>query len=92
MKPSWPGDASEDEVRLMLARLDSDVRDRAPLSAAEAAIIILDGVRAGAWRILVGENAKMIDAAVRAKPEAADDYADLFSAAAEQSTTQTRER
>jgi hypothetical protein len=36
-------------------------------------------VRSGAWRILIGEDAKMIDAAVRAKPEAAYDYAELFS-------------
>jgi hypothetical protein len=61
MKRSWPGDAPDDDVRLMLAQLDNDFRDKAPLSAGEAAIIILDGVRARAWRILVGENAKMID-------------------------------
>ncbi|HEV8275157.1 MAG TPA: hypothetical protein VGQ26_05615 [Streptosporangiaceae bacterium] len=61
MKLSWPGDAPDDDVRLMLAQLDSDFRDKAALSAGEAAIIILEGVRAGAWRILVGENAKMID-------------------------------
>jgi len=36
-------------------------------------------VRAGAWRILVGEDAKLIDAAVRANPEAAYEYAELFS-------------
>jgi hypothetical protein len=35
-------------------------------------------VRSGAWRILIGEDAKMIDAAVRAKPEATYDYAELF--------------
>ena len=48
------------------------------------ATIILDGVRSGTWRILVGEDAKKIDVAVRAKPEAAYDYADLFSALARQ--------
>ena len=32
-----------------------------------------------AWRILLGEDAKTIDAAVRAKPGAAYDYAELFS-------------
>lgn len=37
-------------------------------------------MRDGAWRILIGEDTKMIDAAVRAKPEAAYDYAELFSA------------
>jgi hypothetical protein len=64
----------------VLARLDADFRDKAPLSAAEAAAVILNGVRDGDWRILIGEDAKMIDAAVRAKPDAAYDYAGLFSA------------
>ncbi len=40
--------------------MNSDFRDKAPVSAAEAATIILDGVRSGAWRIIVGEDAKMI--------------------------------
>jgi NAD(P)-dependent dehydrogenase (short-subunit alcohol dehydrogenase family) len=74
--------ASAGDLRQMLAQANADFRDKAPLSAAEAATIILDGVRSGAWRILVGEDAKMIDAAVRAKPEAAYDYAELFSAGA----------
>jgi NAD(P)-dependent dehydrogenase (short-subunit alcohol dehydrogenase family) len=80
-------DASADELRQMLMRANADFRDQAPLSAAQAATIILDGVRSGAWRILVGEDAKKIDAAVRAKPEAAYDYAELFSALAENPTT-----
>ena len=71
--------ASADDLRQMLVRANANFRDKAPVSAAEAATIILDGVRSGAWRILVGEDAKMIDAAVRAKPEAAYDYAELFS-------------
>jgi NAD(P)-dependent dehydrogenase (short-subunit alcohol dehydrogenase family) len=71
------------ELRQMLVRANADFRDKAPLSAAAAATTILDGVRSGAWRILVGEDAKMIDAAVRAKPEAAYDYAELFSALAD---------
>jgi NAD(P)-dependent dehydrogenase (short-subunit alcohol dehydrogenase family) len=75
-------DASASQLRQMLVRANADFRDKAPLSAAEAVTIILDGVRSGAWRILVGEDAKMIDAAVRAKPEAAYDYAELFSALA----------
>jgi hypothetical protein len=60
----------------MLAQVDNDFRGEAPLSAAEAAITVLDGVRAGGRRILVGEDAKMIEAAAR-QPEAADDYAEL---------------
>jgi NAD(P)-dependent dehydrogenase (short-subunit alcohol dehydrogenase family) len=75
--------ASAEDLRQMLVRANADFRDKAPVSAAEAATVILDGVRSGAWRILIGEDAKMIDAAVRAKPEAAYDYAELFSAAAE---------
>jgi NAD(P)-dependent dehydrogenase (short-subunit alcohol dehydrogenase family) len=70
---------SADELRQMLVRANADFRDKAPVSAAEAATVILDGVRSGAWRILVGEDAKKLDAAVRAKPEAAYDYAELFS-------------
>ena len=77
-------DASADDLRQMLVRANANFRDDAPVSAAAAAAIILDGVRSGAWRILVGEDAKMIDAAVRAKPEAAYDYAELFSGLAEE--------
>jgi NAD(P)-dependent dehydrogenase (short-subunit alcohol dehydrogenase family) len=86
------GEASADDLRRLLVQANADFRDKAPLSAARAATIILDGVRSGAWRILVGEDAKMIDAAVRAKPEAAYDYAELFSAAAEGPAPGTPER
>jgi hypothetical protein len=41
-------------------------QDKAPLSAAQAVTIILDGVRSGSWRILGGEDAKTLDALVRA--------------------------
>ena len=54
---------------------------RAPLDAAGAATIILDGVRSGAWRILVGHDAEGLDGFVRANPEAAYDYALLASMA-----------
>jgi short-subunit dehydrogenase len=74
-----PGGASPDDLRQLLARANADFRDKAPLSAAEAAAIILDGVRSGSWRILVGEDARKLDATVRAKPEAAYDYAQLAS-------------
>jgi NAD(P)-dependent dehydrogenase (short-subunit alcohol dehydrogenase family) len=62
----------------MLIRISNDFRDKAPLSAAEAATVILDGVRSGTWRILVGQDAAMIDERIRANPEAAYDYAELF--------------
>ena len=85
-------DASADELRQMLVRANADFRDKAPVSAAEAATIILDGVRSGTWRILIGEDAQMIDAAVRAKPEAAYDYAELFNMPADQPAAGTPER
>ncbi|HEY2355958.1 MAG TPA: SDR family NAD(P)-dependent oxidoreductase, partial [Phenylobacterium sp.] len=45
--------------------------EEAPTTAAEAATIILDGVKADRWRILVGEDAHRMDALVRKDPEAA---------------------
>ena len=57
--------------------------DSAPLSAAGAATIILDGVKSGAWRILVGADAHGLDRYVRAHPHDAYDYAKLTAAAAE---------
>ena len=44
-------------------------RDNAPMSAAEAATVILQGVRDERWRILVGDDAVALDKAVRADPE-----------------------
>jgi NAD(P)-dependent dehydrogenase (short-subunit alcohol dehydrogenase family) len=74
-----PEGATPEDVRQFLMRGNADFRDKAPLSAAQAATIILDGVRAGAWRILIGQDAKLIDERVRTKPEAAYDYAELFA-------------
>jgi len=71
-------DASAEDLRQVLIRMSNDFRDKAPLSAAQAATIILDGVRSGAWRILVGQDATMIDERIRANPEAAYNYAELF--------------
>ena len=55
-----------------------DFRDQAPTTAEQAATIILDGVRAGRWRILVGDDAQRLDGMVRADPEGA--YEDSFAA------------
>jgi NAD(P)-dependent dehydrogenase (short-subunit alcohol dehydrogenase family) len=44
-------------------------REEAPTTAAQAARIILDGVKAGQWRILVGDDAERLDARVRETPE-----------------------
>jgi NAD(P)-dependent dehydrogenase (short-subunit alcohol dehydrogenase family) len=51
-------------------------RDGAPTTAAEAATVILDGVRSGAWRILVGEDATQLDEFVRANPASTYDHAE----------------
>jgi hypothetical protein len=55
----------------------ADFRDTAPTSAAEAATIILDAVQSGAWRVLVGEDAKKLDQYVRAHPEEAYDHEEI---------------
>jgi hypothetical protein len=47
--------------------------EEAPTSAATAATIILDGVKADRWRILVGEDAHKVDEWVRRTPERAYD-------------------
>jgi NAD(P)-dependent dehydrogenase (short-subunit alcohol dehydrogenase family) len=75
--------APADDLRKFLRQMGEDFRDKAPLSAADAATIILDGVRSGAWRILVGEDAKKLDAMVRETPEDAYDWAKLADLARE---------
>jgi NAD(P)-dependent dehydrogenase (short-subunit alcohol dehydrogenase family) len=64
---------SADDVRRAIPRLKDFVRDKG-FTARQAATIILEGVRSGAWRILVGDEAKMLDEQVRANPEAPFDY------------------
>jgi hypothetical protein len=58
----------DDEVKALIRTLAEGFRDNAPLSAEGAATIILDGVRNGEWRILVGDDAHALDEAVRADP------------------------
>jgi NAD(P)-dependent dehydrogenase (short-subunit alcohol dehydrogenase family) len=55
--------AADDRARSFL--------EDAPTSAAQAARIILDGVKAGRWRILVGDDAHRLDERVRQTPERA---------------------
>jgi NAD(P)-dependent dehydrogenase (short-subunit alcohol dehydrogenase family) len=57
--------------------------ENAPTSAAEAARIILDGVKADRWRILVGRDAELIDRRVRDAPEHAYDL-DFFQSFAKE--------
>ena len=59
----------DDHIRGLLQQQALDFRDKAPTTATQAATIILDGVRANRWRILVGEDAQELDRLVRADPE-----------------------
>lgn len=63
------GNATNDQLRQALVMQGEAFRDDAPTTAEEAAGIILDGVRAGRWRILVGDDAVVLDEMVRAEPE-----------------------
>ncbi len=62
-----------DEERELAAVAARMFEEHAPMTAAEAATVILDGVREGRWRILVGDDALALDDAVRTNPEAAYD-------------------
>src|SRR6202045_1197948 len=66
---------SDDQLRNLVAELERRFRDEALTSAAQAATIILDGVKADRWRILVGADAHKIDEMVRQSPERAYDIA-----------------
>src|SRR5206468_4794773 len=72
MIAAWGIDTSsltDEQVRdAVIAQADT-FRDSAPTTAAQAAKIMLDGVRADKWRILVGPDAEYLDAKVRANPE-----------------------
>ena len=63
-----PSTIGEDQI---IEIANAAFRDTAPMSSAQAAKVILDGVRAGRWRILVGDDAHALDQAVRANPEQA---------------------
>jgi NAD(P)-dependent dehydrogenase (short-subunit alcohol dehydrogenase family) len=59
---------SDDEIKAMLAERARRFLADAPTTAAEAARIILDGVKADRWRILVGSDAQLMDRMVREDP------------------------
>ena len=62
---------SDDEIQQKAQDRARSFRDEAPTTAAQAAKIILDGVKADRWRILVGDDAHMLDERVRKTPEEA---------------------
>jgi NAD(P)-dependent dehydrogenase (short-subunit alcohol dehydrogenase family) len=60
---------SDDDIRNFMEAMGTAFRDGAPMTAAAAATVSLDAVKADRWRILVGDDAQRIDEAVRADPE-----------------------
>lgn len=69
-------DMSDAQLREMIAGIGERFRDDAPTTAAQAAAIILNGVREERWRILVGDDAHRLDEMVREAPE--DAYSEAF--------------
>lgn len=72
-------DAPDEVIRKLLHQRAVEFRDNAPTTAEQAAGLILEGVQAGRWRILVGEDAHRLDDMVRKDPEAA--YTPAFAEA-----------
>jgi NAD(P)-dependent dehydrogenase (short-subunit alcohol dehydrogenase family) len=72
-----PSELTDDDIRTRVTERARSFLEDAPTTAAQAAGIILDGVKADRWRILVGDDAHEIDARVRATPERAYDV-DFF--------------
>jgi short-subunit dehydrogenase len=75
---------SDDQLRNLVSDLERRFRDEGLTSAAQAATIILEGVKANRWRILVGVDAHKIDEMVRQAPDRAYEVAffDEFARAA----------
>jgi NAD(P)-dependent dehydrogenase (short-subunit alcohol dehydrogenase family) len=74
---------SDEDIQKIAADRARAFRDEAPMTAAAAAKVILDGVKAGRWRILVGDDAHRLDERVRQTPERAYDAEFFQSIAAE---------
>ena len=70
------GGASDEDIRLGMQLRGEMFRDNAPMTAAQAAAVIIAGMRANEWRILVGDDAFALDEMVRESPSEA--YDDTF--------------
>ena len=68
--------ASDEDIRTLMAMRVESFENDAPTTASGAAAVMLDGVRAGRWRILIGPDAADLDEMLRARPEHA--YTDEF--------------
>ena len=60
---------SDEDIQAIALERARTFREEAPTTAAAAAKIILDGVKEGRWRILVGDDAHRLDERVRDNPE-----------------------
>lgn len=59
----------DDQLRELMSQQGANFRDNAPTTAAQAASDILKGVKEERWRILLGDDAAVLDRMVRADPE-----------------------
>ena len=59
---------SDEDIRVGIIAQQEGFRDNAPTTAAEAADVILAAVMADEWRVLIGEDAKVLDEEVRKDP------------------------
>src|SRR5262249_7060394 len=60
---------SDEQLRATLQEFVDRFEKNAPLSAAQAATIILQGVQEKRWRILVGDDARILDQLAREHPD-----------------------
>ncbi len=68
----FPADRlTDDQIKNLIAERAKQFETAAPTSAAEAATIILNGVKREQWRILIGRDAEDMDRFVRDAPEQA---------------------
>jgi NAD(P)-dependent dehydrogenase (short-subunit alcohol dehydrogenase family) len=66
-----PATVTDAQIQAFVTEQARRFHDDAPMTAAAAARVILDSVKAERWRILVGDDAHKLDARVRATPEEA---------------------
>jgi NAD(P)-dependent dehydrogenase (short-subunit alcohol dehydrogenase family) len=64
---------SDADIQTLSVERARRFHEEAPMTAAAAATVILDGVKAERWRILVGHDAQLLDERVRQAPEDAYD-------------------
>ena len=64
-------DVPDAAIQAMVSEGARRFEQDAPMTAAAAATVILDGVKAETWRILVGDDAHLLDEWVRKDPEQA---------------------